>query len=502
MTDIFGLFAIITCLYGCLRTLRSTTTRSAIAWVCFAIITNAILGTSRQIAWLGILVMLPSLLWLMRAQRRVLFVGTAVTLAGVLFIIACMHWLKLQPYSIPENILPERFPVGIIFTNIVQVSLELPFLIFPIIAMFLSQIFRRNRRSILVVVFVVLAYATLGVQRGYIPLLEPVLGDWVIIFGTIHEGGMPGNPPVLLHASFGVFLTIASLGGSLGVAVSLLTSRSNQPHAEVLRLSWRQLGVLLAPFTVAYIALMVPRAASVGISDRYVIGLAFPALLCLVRYYQDRIQPRIPLVGVLLVGIMAILGIIMTRNTFAFYRARVAIAKELRTAGVPDTSTDNGWEYNFDVELQHADHLNFRTIVVPANAYVPRSPIPPGACSLPLSDVTPHITPLYTIAFDPNACYGPAPLRPGSLHPLALPAPGHPICRSLRSPPIPKVATHLVIPVEDDCNSNTPRHAAYNTADQTLPTPSTSSAWQNVHPTPQLLAWSLVRLVRGYAHSI
>jgi hypothetical protein len=171
MTDIFGLFAIITCLYGCFRALQSATTRSAIAWVSFAVITNAILGTARQIAWLGILVMPPSSLWLMRARRRVLIAGTAVTLTGVLFILACMHWLKLQPYSIPERILPECFPVGIIFTNIVQVFLELPFLILPIMAMFLPQIFSRNRRSLIFVIVVVVAYAALGIQRGYIPLL-------------------------------------------------------------------------------------------------------------------------------------------------------------------------------------------------------------------------------------------------------------------------------------------------------------------------------------------
>jgi hypothetical protein len=412
MTDIFGLFAIITCLYGCFRARQSTTARSAIAWVCSAVITNAILGTSRQIAWLGILVMMPSLLWLMRAQRRVLIAGTAVTLAGVLFILACMHWLKLQPYSIPERILPENFPLGIIFTNIVQVFLELPFLLLPIIAIFIPRIFSNNRRSILVVVSVILAYTALGFQRGYIPLLEPAMGDWVTVFGTIHERGTLGDPPVLLHTSFRVFLAIASLGGLLGFAVSFLTSRPNRQHAESLKLSWRQLGVLLVPFTVAYTLLLVPRAASVGISDRYVIGLAFPALLCLVRYYQDRFGPRLPLASVLMVGIMAILGIIMTRNTFAFYRARVAIAEEIRAAGVPDTSTDNGWEHNFDVELQHADHLNFPTIVVPANAYVPRPPIPAGACFMPLYDVTPHITPLYTTSFDPNACYGPAPFAP------------------------------------------------------------------------------------------
>ena len=41
MTDIFGLFAIVLCLYGCLRALQATTSRATILWLCFAIVTNA-----------------------------------------------------------------------------------------------------------------------------------------------------------------------------------------------------------------------------------------------------------------------------------------------------------------------------------------------------------------------------------------------------------------------------------------------------------------------------
>jgi hypothetical protein len=110
---------------------------------------------------------------------------------------------------------------------------------------------------------------------------------------------------------------------------------------------------------------------------------------------------------------MAIYGIAVTHNMFALYRARVAIAAELRAAGVPDTSVDNGWEYNLGVELRHSDFVNESTIVVPAHAYVPTPPPPAGICStLWAYDATPHIHPLYGISFDPNACNGPAPFAP------------------------------------------------------------------------------------------
>ena len=91
MTDIFGLFAIVICLYGCLHALQSPTQRSTILWLCFAVAANAVFGTARQIAWLGILILVPSTLWLLRAQRRVLLIGAIANFAAILFMIACLH---------------------------------------------------------------------------------------------------------------------------------------------------------------------------------------------------------------------------------------------------------------------------------------------------------------------------------------------------------------------------------------------------------------------------
>jgi hypothetical protein len=109
---------------------------------------------------------------------------------------------------------------------------------------------------------------------------------------------------------------------------------------------------------------------------------------------------------------MAIYGIATTHNTFALDRARVAMAAELRAAGVPDTSVDNGWEYNLRVELQHSDFINESRIVVPAHVYVPAPPPTASTCPMTSLDLTPHIKPRYSVSFDPNACDGPAPFAP------------------------------------------------------------------------------------------
>jgi 4-amino-4-deoxy-L-arabinose transferase-like glycosyltransferase len=82
MSDLPGLFAIVICLYGCLRALQATSERAAIFWMAFAVASNVICGSSRQIAWLGVLVMAPCTLWLLRKYRAVLVAGGAFTVAG------------------------------------------------------------------------------------------------------------------------------------------------------------------------------------------------------------------------------------------------------------------------------------------------------------------------------------------------------------------------------------------------------------------------------------
>jgi hypothetical protein len=378
-SDIQGLFAIVICLYGCLRALQAATSRATIAWLCFAVLTNAICGTSRQVAWLGILVMVPSALWLLRAQRRVLLAGAAATLAGALFIFSCMHWFSLQPYH-TQAPLVSAFPVARILSQFIHFFLDVPFLLLPIVALFLPEIRKSRPRVLMIISAVSLAYAWLAIHPGGY-LLEPTLGDWVTVRGG-YGYLAKGEAPIFLHTGVRVLLTVASYGGLVGLIASFFHSRGIPPVVGPSPvLSWKQLGVLLGPFTIAYTLLLIFRAVTIfGLFDRYTLELLVVALICLVRFYQDRIQPRLPLASVLLVGLMAIYGIAVTHNMFALYRARVAIAAELRAAGVPDTSVDNGWEYNNLAELQHADHINNPEIEVPVHAYIPTPPLPAGTC--------------------------------------------------------------------------------------------------------------------------
>jgi hypothetical protein len=419
MTDIFGLFAIVFCFYGCLRALQASTQRATVLWLCVAISLNVLCGTSRQIAWLGTLVMVPSTLWLLRARRRVLFAGTVLNFAGVLAIFACTVWLQRQPYVIPLNLSVSNFPWVQTLAELAYLFLDIPFLLLPIVALFIPEARQSRPRVIIILSALLIAFFFLATYpshlRGFFSrLLEPVTGgggSWVTMHGIVDVIVLPGNFPSYISPWIRVVLTIASIGGILGLWVVLVRPRTAATTIAVSP-SWRQLVPLVAPYSAAYLLLLWSNAASSHLFDRYALGLMVVALPCLLLLYQQRVQPQLPAVSMLLIAITSVYGIASTGNTFSFDRARVAIIDELKTSGVADTALDGGWDSNLDVELRYADHINNPRIKRPTDGYTPIAPPPSGPCKKLWYSLTPHINPLYAISFDPHACYGPAPFAP------------------------------------------------------------------------------------------
>jgi hypothetical protein len=413
MTDIQGLFAIVLCLYGCLRAVQAGTGRAAIAWICFAVAGDGICGTSRQIAWLGILVMVPSTVWLLRSRKNVFAAAAAVNVVGALFVYECLQWFKRQPYNVPEHVFSDTFNVGHAASQLGHMLLDAPFLLLPIVALFLPGL-RKNRKWVLAVGAVMgAAYLFLATYpshlRGSFPL-DPTGGDWVGIHGVYEFMILKGNPPIFVNWGVQAVFTVMSVGGVLGL-ISLLA------HGEGVRqsaagISWRHLGVVVGPFAAVYALLLIPRAGDFHLTERYLFALLVVGLVCMVRYYQEAIRPELPWVCAALVALMAIYGVVNTHNTFAVDRGRVVLANELLAAGVPDTAVDNGWEYNQAVELAHAGFINDYRMVKPAGMYQPAPPLPDGTCEVNEHDLTPHIRPRYGVSFDPDACYGRAPFAP------------------------------------------------------------------------------------------
>lgn len=423
MSDIDGLLAITLCLYGCVRALQASSDRRAVAWIWFAVVTCGFFGTSRQIAWLGNLLMVPATLWLLRARKRILVAGSIATALSFLFIFGCTHWLSQQPYIIPVPLIAKDLPKRDALRQLSYILLEIPFIVLPVIAVFSPRIFRSRPAVRYGSLAAILVYILVAVHMRMSPdpliHFEPTAGytgSWFNFAGAYTS--LSGSP-ILLGLSSQIVLTVVCLAGLVG-AILVAVDRYEQKPSQTVQgaLSWKQLGVLLLPFSVGYLLLLIAAVGTTHLMfDRYAMGLFGPVIIVLVRLYQERVQRDLPLVTVLLIVVMAALGVIATHNTFAMDRARVAMADELHAAGVPYTAIDGGWDYNFGTELDNASYLNVPLLKVPAGAYVAPAPPPAGNCRPWWWEETPHVHAVYGISFRPNSCFGRAPFAPVEYRP-------------------------------------------------------------------------------------
>ncbi|HLI78174.1 MAG TPA: hypothetical protein VKV02_14605, partial [Acidobacteriaceae bacterium] len=151
MSDIPGYLAVILCLFCCLRALLAESSRGQLAWLIGAALSNAVLGTARQIAWLGVLVMVPCTLWLCRRRREVLIPGLLACLLGWTIMLLSLHWFSVQPYIVPEHLVRQHIGTGAwdsILDFVVRVTLDLALFSLPVVVLFLSRL--RGRRSLAV----------------------------------------------------------------------------------------------------------------------------------------------------------------------------------------------------------------------------------------------------------------------------------------------------------------------------------------------------------------
>jgi Dolichyl-phosphate-mannose-protein mannosyltransferase len=141
MSDVPGLFCLLICLYLCIRAIQSGSDRESIRWLAIAALSNVVLGTVRQTSWLGALVLVPSAAWCLRRRRGVTIAGGALWCVSVLSIWACMHWFKLQPYSLDEKFyapLPGA-TLGRTLGECVRCLLSICFFLLPVLVAFIAR---------------------------------------------------------------------------------------------------------------------------------------------------------------------------------------------------------------------------------------------------------------------------------------------------------------------------------------------------------------------------
>ena len=422
MSDAGGLFSILLCLYSCLRAFQARTDRGAFAWWTFAAVSNVLTGTVRQIAWLGLLVMVPSAGWYLRTRlpRRA---AVAIYLASAGAVFGCMSWFSHQPYAMREPLFdfyPDRDAAASIVSGYTHAVLGLGFFLLPILAAFLFRFsFRRSRVTFLLL----LCFAVASILVSVFPhgaaahcWLIPFLPNYVTERGLVQIGAILGQPPLIVPLPVQVLLTIFSFASSTAFLLWLVDSPGQRAPALVAapaRISTPSLRTLLLPFAAAYGFLLISRAAKGALYDRYLFPLLVIAIIFIVRSFQDLVAPRMPIACMLLLAASALFGVTGLHDLFAMERARLIAIAELHAAGLPDTAFYGGYEYDGWTQLLQAGYVNSAQMVRPREAWHPPSPFLAGhPCGYHYAHLVPVIEARYVLSFDRDGCAGPTAFAP------------------------------------------------------------------------------------------
>jgi hypothetical protein len=424
MSDLPGLFLVVLCFYSCLRVLAARTTATQIAWLLFAIFSNAVGGTVRQIAWLGLIVMIPCLLVLLRRQRTLVLTGIGGCLAGVCFLVWMIHWFNAQPNTIAESAFPAAVTAEMLHKlrfALQAALLEFASLLLPVTACFLLPALRRRSGIILVCLSVAAflgAMVVLGRQHQLALLMQPTLINNLSEFGAFISP-LPGAQKVVLGDPLRLAITgfaVASAAAACALIPAGRVSKARQLPAgepEALQTASTQLpflvptpgqlATLVLPFCLFYLLLLLPRGATVFLFDRYLLPLMVFAILGLLRLAQGRVGPRVPAFAVAMLVLFAGYAIAITHDLFAVYRARLSAINQIIAAGVPPNQINGGFEFNGWQEILLTGRLSDPRL---PGTRPWRPPLQSDACAPFMGLETPHLERRYALAWDPAVCDG------------------------------------------------------------------------------------------------
>jgi hypothetical protein len=412
MSDIPGLLVIILCLHFCLRAVQAETLQSTVFWLCCAACASAVGGTARQTAWLGVLVMVPSTAWLLRARRGILRIGIFLWIGGVLLIAASLHWWSLQPYSVPEKIYHRNaFWIHHTTDMLVKAFLCFSLLLLPLLVAWLGRVRRIGRGGLsrvaaLVSIFALFLFFSGIAEYWSMPWVPHLINS--LLYGR-------SELPVIEHPlplGIRIVLSLFVVASALIFVEYALAVRGGRPQqiSEEPYPTWQQIWWLVGPYFFAYLALLLPRASSEFLYDRYLLGIVPVAIIVLLRMHQQWVAPHVPAVSVAVMLVFAIVSICGTHDWFAFNRARLSAVRSLNASGVPNTSIQAGFEYDGWTQIEAAGYVNEKRMILPAGAFheiLPQFQIA-KECRSYFSVYATAIQPKYSIDSYPLPCFAPS----------------------------------------------------------------------------------------------
>jgi hypothetical protein len=421
LTDISGVLCIVACLYMCLRALDAESERSAMIWISLAALVNAVGGTGRQIVWLGVLVMVPSTLWLLRRRRHVLVAGSLSCLAGAVLVVAATQWFARQPYAITVSLIPGSLGVESVKDLLHQARLsagQLAQMSLPVLLMFAVSLRSWGRRlgALMcagLVCFLALGHHEQNAKGGVEAPVSYFAGYPEVSASQKLNEIVARNVHLPNHDILGGLVAALVVLGIFGLAICILQWAPEPPLTQgtVDSISWVKLGFVLGPFSAAYIAVLALFTFRNGaIFGRYLLPLLLILLLILTRCYQEKLKMKLPLGCGFLIMIVGAFNVAAAHDDFAWFRGSAIAIDEIRSGGVSATAILGPWEYLGWAQIESEGHINDRRIRIPQGAYAPQSPPAYLVNCDPDLDLilqaTPAMKPAYAVTPDPGWCGG------------------------------------------------------------------------------------------------
>lgn len=419
MTDVAGMFVIMLCLYLCQRAVGAQSDRSAVLWLCCAAAGNIIGGTVRQIVWLGALVMVPATAWLLRRRRGVLGMAMLLWLCSIGSVVAILHRWNRQPFSVPEKIVQGPVTVTMLHHmggTLTKSLLCFLLILFPLLVGWFANLRRRSRSSVLRVgVGVIVTSAVIIAVQRSIP--DAWLAPWLthIIQSEMRGSGeFPGVVEISWPAPWRELISLMVIASVISFADQMISRRqvaANNDVADVAAVDRKsrdqEIFWLLVPFSICYLALLLPRGLYGLLYDRYFLGLMPLAIVALLRWYRQNNEEQMPALCFSVLGLFGAFSIAATHDWYAVNRARLAAVSEVLAAGVPRTAIQGGFELDGWTQIDAEGYVNERRIEFPADIYhenmrMYRLPEP---CRHFFGWYAPAIDPKYVVTSKPSSCF-------------------------------------------------------------------------------------------------
>ncbi|MBV8781943.1 MAG: hypothetical protein JO353_11145, partial [Phycisphaerae bacterium] len=368
-------------------------------------ISGYIAGTIRQVYWLLPLLGFLYISWRSRRSARGLLVSLALFLAVVVVALLTEHWAHAKPYFIPEyfgaSLTVLRSDLAVPFRMLLQLTATLILFSLPIVVGLRSALSERNSSAATLFGAGLGLFALLVFNRQ---ALMPCLGNLVTEYGVMYRGqDAIGNQPQVIPDAIRAALTIAC-GAAFGTIAWKLVRHSRALLRQVRSPTLPATLVLSGGFSIGYVLLVLFRAPTFALSDRYTLPLTFTICLWFAwlggRHRNGGIALR---VGWAVLSLVALFGIAVTHDEFATARARLAAASVLTSHGIPRTRITAGVDYDAWTQLQATGYVNDSRIVNPPNVFVPHPRlVPAGRTDYWFWEWTPVVQPVYFVVDTPQ----------------------------------------------------------------------------------------------------